>query len=162
MTGRIAERLSQLGLVLPPLPEVPFVEPLNRVAMRAHGDLAYVSGIGPIGEQGVLGDTLTVEQGYESARRTALNMLARLEYGLGSLDAIASWIRILGFVRSTAAFEEHPLVLNGFSDLIVDVFGDEGRCARSAIGTSALPLGMPIEVEAVVSVKPRTDVLAFG
>jgi enamine deaminase RidA (YjgF/YER057c/UK114 family) len=95
-----------------------------------------------------------VEQGYAAARETALLALRRIVDAFGTLDAVASWIKVLGFVRSAPGFGEQPAVVNGFTDLIVDVYGEErGLAARSAIGVAELPFGIPVEVEAVLAVK---------
>ena len=119
-----------------------------------HDGLAYLSGIGPVGVAGVVGGDLSVEEGYEAARLTALLALRRLVDELGELEAVERWVRVLGFVRSAPGFGDQPSVLNGFSELVVEVFGAErGLCARSAIGVSELPAGIPVEVEAVVALR---------
>jgi enamine deaminase RidA (YjgF/YER057c/UK114 family) len=124
------------------------------VPVLEHGGLAYLSGIGPVGHAGAVGDELSVEDGYEAARQTALLALRRLVDAFGSLDRVDRWVRVLGFVRSAPGFAEQPSVLNGFTDQVVEVFGVErGLCARSAIGVNALPAGIPVEVEAVVAVR---------
>jgi enamine deaminase RidA (YjgF/YER057c/UK114 family) len=146
------ERLRELGLELPAIPALPFTPRL--VPVLEHGGLAYLSGIGPVGHAGAVGDELSVEDGYEAARLTALLALRRLVDAFGSLDRVDRWVRVLGFVRSAPGFAEQPSVLNGFTDQVVEVFGVErGLCARSAIGVNALPAGIPVEVEAVVAVR---------
>ncbi|MCP9485299.1 MAG: RidA family protein [Gaiellaceae bacterium MAG52_C11] len=146
------ERLAELGLELPEMPATPYEPKLRLVTV--HGGLAYLSGIGPIGLQGAIGSELGIEEGYEAARQTALLALRQITDALGELDRVARWLRVLGFVRSAPGFGEQPRVLNGFSDLIVDVYGEErGLCSRSAIGTSELPLGIPVEVEAIVALR---------
>ena len=153
MTVNADVRLVELGLTLPQLPVTPFVPRLRPV--RVHGDVAYVSGVGPIGLNGAVGRELTLEEGYQAARLTALYALRQLADALGELDLVARWLKVLGFVRSAPDFGDQPSVLNGFSDLIVEVYGeDRGLCARSAIGTSELPLGIPVEVEAIVALRP--------
>lgn len=152
--SKVSARLEQLGIELPAVPDLPATTNPNRSFYGVHGDLVFVSGVGPIGEQGRLGDDLDVEAGYVAARRAGLYMLRRLHDSFGSLDGISHWVKVLGFIRSTPDFDQQPNVLNGFSDLLVEVFGDAGRCARSAIGTHALPLGMPVEVEAVLVRNP--------
>jgi hypothetical protein len=147
------QRLLDLGLELPfeqPLPGTqPMLEPI-----LVHNGIAYLSGVGPVGTRGVVGSDLTIEDGQKAARSTALLMLGRIQHALGSLDAIERWLSVRGFVRSAAGFAQQPQVLNGFSQLIIDVYGDErGRCARSAIGTSELPANIPVEVEAVVALR---------
>lgn len=147
-------RLRELGLELPPIPPLPFRPQLAPVLV--HDGLAYLSGIGPVGTAGVVGGDLSVEQGYEASRLTGLLALRRIVDALGSLDAVERWVKVLGFVRSAPGFGDQPAVLNGFTELVVSVYGDErGLCARSAIGVSELPAGIPVEVEAVVAVTLR-------
>ena len=123
--------------------------------------LAYVSGHGPVGVDGTatcgrLGDTLQKEAGYEAARRTGLNMLGTLRQHFGSLDAIRRLVKTTGFVNATPDFKDHPAVINGFSELMRDVFGpDEGLGARSAMGVASLPAGWAVEVEAVFQVAEK-------
>ena len=147
-------RLAELGLALPEIPELPFRPKL--VPVHVHGGIAYLSGIGPVGTSGVVGADLSVEEGYEAARQTALLALRRIVDALGSLDAVDRWVKVLGFVRSAPGFVDQPSVVNGFTDLVVDVYGEErGLCARSAIGVAELPAGIPVEVEAAVAVTLR-------
>ena len=144
------ERVAALGLEIPQIPELPFRPKLRPVLV--HGGLAYISGIGPIGVSGRLGEDMTVEEGYDAARTTALLALRRILDELGSLDAVDRWVKVLGLVRSATGFGEQPAVVNGFTDLVVEVYGEErGLCARSAIGVAELPAGMPVEVEATVA-----------
>jgi enamine deaminase RidA (YjgF/YER057c/UK114 family) len=146
------DRLAELGIELPEIPELPFAPRL--VPVLEHGGLGYLSGIGPVGVAGVVGGDLSVEEGYEAARLTALLALRRLVDELGELEAVERWVRVLGFVRSAPGFGDQPSVVNGFSELVVEVFGPErGLCARSAIGVSELPAGIPVEVEAVVALR---------
>jgi enamine deaminase RidA (YjgF/YER057c/UK114 family) len=146
------EQLRELGLELPVFPELPFVPRL--VPVLEHGGLAYLSGLGPIGVAGVVGDDMSVEEGYEAARATGLLALRRLVDAFGELDRVERWVKVLGFVRSAPGFVEQPAVVNGFTDLVVEVYGPErGLAARSAIGVSGLPAGIPVEVEAVVSLR---------
>jgi enamine deaminase RidA (YjgF/YER057c/UK114 family) len=154
--GAIAQRLEQLGLTLPAPMAAPAGVRLPFETVRVHGDLAYVSGHGPFdGERplaiGRVGAEVTVEQAYDAARATGLSMLASLERELGDLDRIAAWLKVLGFVRCAEGFDATPAVINGFSDLILELWGDAGRHARSAIGAGQLPFGMPVEVEAIVA-----------
>jgi enamine deaminase RidA (YjgF/YER057c/UK114 family) len=145
------ERARELGLEIPEFPPLPFTPKL--VPVRVHGGFAYLSGIGPIGRSGVVGGDLTVEQGYDAARATGLLALRRILDEFGELERVESWVKVLGFVRSAPGFGDQPAVINGFSELIVDVYGEErGMCARSAIGVSELPSGIPVEVEAVLAV----------
>jgi enamine deaminase RidA (YjgF/YER057c/UK114 family) len=152
MTVNADERFRELGLELPEIPATPFTPRLRPIALV--GDVAYLSGIGPIGIRGAVGRELSTEQGHAAARQTALYLFRQIVDGLGSLDSVERWVKVLGFVRSAPDFGDQPSVLNGFSDLVVEVYGEErGLCARSAIGTSDLPLGMPVEVEAVVALR---------
>jgi enamine deaminase RidA (YjgF/YER057c/UK114 family) len=120
--------------------------------------LAYVSGHGPVGADGTaicgrLGDTLQKEDGYEAARRTGLNILRSMREHLGSLDSIKRVVKVTGFVNATPDFKDHPAVINGFSELMRDVFGpEEGLGARSAMGVASLPAGWAVEIEAVFQV----------
>jgi enamine deaminase RidA (YjgF/YER057c/UK114 family) len=154
--GVIEDRLAELGLELPaPLVAPPGVR-LPFEPVRTHGDLAYISGHGPFdGDRqlfsGRVGAELSVEQGHDAARATGLSMLASLKQELGDLDRVAAWIKVLGFVKCAEGFNATPAVINGFSDLILTLWGDAGRHARSAIGADELPFGMPVEVEAVVA-----------
>lgn len=146
------ERLAELGIELPQFPSLPFVPRLRPVL--EHGGLAYLSGIGPIGTAGRVGETMSVEEGYAAARETGLLALRRIVDEYGTLDRVERWVKVLGFVRSERDFAEQPAVVNGFTDLIVDVYGEErGLAARSAIGVAELPAGIPVEVEAVVAIR---------
>jgi enamine deaminase RidA (YjgF/YER057c/UK114 family) len=157
--GVIEDRLAELGLALPAPVAAPPGARLPFDLVRVHGDLAYVSGHGPFdGDRmlvsGRVGAEVDVDQAYEAARATGLSMLASLEQELGELDRVTAWIKALGFVNCAEGFDATPAVINGFSDLILALWGDAGRHARSAIGAGELPFGMPVEVEAVVVVRP--------
>ncbi len=146
------DRLRELGLELPEIPSLPFKPAL--VPVQVHGGTAYVSGVGPVGVSGVVGGDLTTAEGYEAARRTGLLLLRRIVDAFGSLDAVDRWVKALVFVRSAPGFGDQPSVANGFSELIVELYGEErGLCARSAIGVSELPAGIPVEVEAIVALR---------
>ena len=146
------ERLRELGLELPVFPELPFTPRL--VPVLEHGGLAYLSGLGPIGVAGVVGRDLTVEEGYAAARETGLLALRRIVDAFGELDRVERWVKVLGFVRSAPGFVEQPAVVNGFTNLVTEVYGEErGLAARSAIGVAELPAGIPVEVEAVVALR---------
>jgi enamine deaminase RidA (YjgF/YER057c/UK114 family) len=158
--GRIEERLAELGLELPepfaPPPGVAFKFDLVRI----EGELAHVSGHGPMDgaevlAQGKVGGELDVEAGAEAARQTGLSILASLRAELDDLDRIRGWVKALGLVNCAPGFNKTPAVVNGFSGLILDVWGDEGHHARSAIGVAELPFDWPVEVEAIVSLRPR-------
>ena len=124
--------------------------------------LAYVSGHGPVGADGTamcgrLGDTMQKEAGYEAARRTGLRMLATLRNELGNLDAIGRLVKTIGFVNAAPDFKDHPAVINGFSELMRDVFGaEDGVGARSAMGVASLPGGWAVEIEAVFQITARS------
>jgi enamine deaminase RidA (YjgF/YER057c/UK114 family) len=148
----VDERLVELGLVLPEPPGLPFAPRLRPVLVR--DGLGYVSGGGVFDVTGRVGDDVTVEQARDAARRTALYILRVLRDELGSLEAVERWVKVLGFVRSAPGFGEQPAVINGFTELVVEVYGEErGLCARSAIGVSELPAGIAVEVEAIVAVR---------
>jgi enamine deaminase RidA (YjgF/YER057c/UK114 family) len=155
--GTIEDRLGELGLTLPEPPAAPAGVTLPFELVRIHGGLAYVSGHGPFdGDRllvsGSVGAEVSVEQAYEAARATALSMLASLRRELGDLDRVSAWIKLLGFVKCAEGFDATPAAINGFSDLILELWGDAGRHSRSAIGAGELPFGMTVEVEAVVAV----------
>jgi enamine deaminase RidA (YjgF/YER057c/UK114 family) len=119
------------------------------------GNLLFLSGHGPIGPsgdlliRGRLGADLTVEQGYHAARLAALALLGSLKGAIGELDRVGRIVKLLGMVRSTPDFGQQPAVINGASDLLVELFGERGRHARSAVGMHDLPFGMPVEIEMV-------------
>jgi enamine deaminase RidA (YjgF/YER057c/UK114 family) len=155
--GVIEDRVAELGLTLPAPVAAPAGVRLPFELVRVHGDLAYVSGHGPLDGDRVLvtgrvGAELSVDDGYEAARATGLSMLASLRQELGDLDRVVAWVKVLGFVKCAEGFNVTPAAINGFSDLILELWGDAGRHARSAIGAGELPFGMPVEVEAVVAV----------
>jgi enamine deaminase RidA (YjgF/YER057c/UK114 family) len=149
------ERLAELGIVLPEIPPLPAgPQPMN-VPILVHGGLGFVSGIGPIGTTGVVGGDMTIEEGQAAARDTALLVFRRIVDAFGRLEAVDRWIRVTGFIRSAPGFGQQPKVLNGFTEQVVDVYGpDRGRCARSALGTSELPMNIPIEVEVILALRP--------
>ncbi len=130
--------------------------------VRVNGGLAYVSGHGPLdgGEllvRGKVGSDVSVERAYEAARMTALSILRSLRDELGDLDRVTGWVKALGLVNCAPGFNSMPAVINGFSELIVELWDDAGRHARSAIGASELPFDMPVEVEAIVEVAAGTQ-----
>lgn len=152
-------RLRALGIVLPEPMLPPAGAAFRFERVRVHGGLAYVSGHGPVDgaatlASGRVGDDLSVDQAAAAARQVALSTLASLREALGDLDRVDCWIRAFGMVSCTSGFDAMPAVVNGFSDLVKDVWGDGGRHARSAIGVAALPFGWPVEVESVVAIKP--------
>jgi enamine deaminase RidA (YjgF/YER057c/UK114 family) len=146
-------RVSELKLTLPPAPK-PVATYLTAVRQ---GNLLYVSGHGPLRPDGTmhtgkLGSDLDITEGQAAARQTGLAILATVRSTLGSLDKVARLIKVLGMVNATPDFGEHPKVINGFSDLMVEVFGDAGRGARSAIGMGSLPNNIAVEIEAIFEV----------
>jgi len=155
---RIEERLHALGLSLPPPTRPPpgVVFPFRFV--RIVGRRALISGHGPQHPDGSLaaplgkvGREVSVEQGYAAARLTALSILGSLQRTLGDLDRIGAWVRVLGMVNSAAGFNRQPSVINGFSDLILELFGPEtGAHSRSAVGLAELPFDIPVEIEGEV------------
>ncbi len=154
---RIEARLEELGLVLPGPAKAPPGVRLPFSPVRVVGDRALISGHGPqnrdgsfAGPFGKVGGDVTEEQAYESARLVALSILGSLSRELGDLDRIQAWLRVFGMVNSAPAFNRQPNVINGFSDLILELFGDAGRHARSAVGLAALPFDIPVEIEAEV------------
>lgn len=148
-------RLAELGIELPPVP--PPVA--NFVRTRQAGNILYVSGHGPqrpdgTRDKGKVGSDLDVERAQASARLTGLNMLATVREALGSLDRVRQILKVLGMVHSAPGFGRQPEVIDGFSNLMVEVFGDKGRHARSAVGMAELPFGIPVEIEMIVEVEP--------
>jgi enamine deaminase RidA (YjgF/YER057c/UK114 family) len=158
----VEERLQAAGMELPRpvegVADAGGVRP-NIVLSRRVGDIVYLSGTGPLrdGEfvyRGKLGADMSIEDGYAAARLTGLNLVANLAREIGDLERVTRWVKALGLVNSTPDFEQQPAVINGFSDLIIELFGQErGAHARSAIGVAALPHGIPVEIEAIVEVR---------
>jgi enamine deaminase RidA (YjgF/YER057c/UK114 family) len=157
VAGRIAERLKKLGLSLPaPFAAPPGVE-FRFDLVRVSGGHAYISGHGPLDgsevlARGKVGAAVTPEQGYEAARLTALSVFTSLERELGDLDRVTRWVKLLGLVNCAPGFSGMPGVINGFSDLVLELWGDAGRHARSAIGVAELPFDIPVEVEGMVEI----------
>jgi enamine deaminase RidA (YjgF/YER057c/UK114 family) len=158
--AKVEQRLIALGVALPPPVKPPPGVVLPFQFVRIVGSRAFISGhsaqnpdgsiAGPFGK---LGRELTVEQGYAAARLTALSILGSLQRALGDLDRIASWGRVFGMVNSAPGFNKQPSVINGFSDLILELYGPEvGAHARSAVGMAELPFDIPVEVEAEVDI----------
>jgi enamine deaminase RidA (YjgF/YER057c/UK114 family) len=148
-------RLKELNITLPP-PGTPMA---NYVGAVRVGTLLFVSGHGPLrtdgrpSARGKLGRELSVEQGYKVAREVGLNLLSTTRAALGSLDRVKRVVKVLGMVASAEGFNEQPKVINGFSDLMVEVFGDAGKHARSAVGMAELPVGIPVEIEMILEVE---------
>ncbi|NMB11675.1 MAG: RidA family protein [Firmicutes bacterium] len=151
--SKIEKRLQELDLELPVQPPAGKLLPVKQV-----GKLLFVGGHGPEqnGEPvyiGRVGAEVSLEEGYEAAKLCGLNCLARLKEYLGALDRIDEIVKVLGFVNSDPDFHQQPAVMHGFSDLMIQVFGEKGRHARSAIGTSNLPDNQAVEVEMIVTVR---------
>lgn len=148
--SRVEARLKELGIELPEPPG-----PIgNYVRGVQVGNLLFMSGHGPRGSwKGKVGRDLTTEQGYQCARQVGLNQLASLRALLGDLDRVVRVVKVLGMVNCDPEFGEQPKVINGFSDLMVDVFGEHGRHARSAVGMGGLPNGIPVEIEMILEVR---------
>ena len=151
---KIEDRLAELGLSLP---EVPAPVAAYVPAVRA-GNWVYVSGQTPLRDgklrvKGKVGKDVTLEDAYEEAKQCALNIMAAVKSVAGSLDNVERIVKLVGFVASTPDFTDAPKVVNGASELFVQVFGDKGKHARSAVGVAALPLDCCVEVEAVVLLK---------
>lgn len=146
--------LKEKGIVLV-TPSSPIANYVN--AVRS-GSLLFLAGKGPLKTDntyitGKLGKDLSVEQGYEAARITAINHLAVLKNELGSLNKVKRIIKVLGMVNCTEDFKDQPKVINGYSDLMVEIFGEKGKHARSAVGMLALPMNMAVEVEVIVEIE---------
>jgi enamine deaminase RidA (YjgF/YER057c/UK114 family) len=155
--SEIEERLARLGLELPAVFSAPAGLEMRFDLVHVVGDMAYVSGHGPVDGTaplmtGKVGGELTLEQGRAAARLTALSILSSLKAALGDLDRVTGWVKALGLVNCAPGFNQTPAVINGFSDLILDLWGEAGRHARSAIGAAELPFDIPVEIEAVVQV----------
>ena len=153
---RIEQRLAEMGLVLPPPVSVQLPFPW----VRARGKRVFISGHGPqlpdgslAGPFGKVGGELTMEDGYQAARLTALAILGSLQRDLGDLDRITAWLRVFGMVNVAPGFNQTPSVINGCSDLILELWGEEiGQHARSAVGMAALPFDIAVEIEAEVEI----------
>lgn len=148
------QKLKEMGVVLPESPK-----PLaNYVPAVRTGNLLFVSGHGPYKDGktltvGKVGKELTAEEGYKTARNVGLNCLASVKANLGSLDKVKRVVKLLGMVNCTEDFKDQPKVINGASDLLVEIFGEGGRHARSAVGMQALPNQIPVEIEMILEVE---------
>jgi enamine deaminase RidA (YjgF/YER057c/UK114 family) len=148
-------KIKELGITLPP-PPTPMG---NYVPGVRVGNLLFLSGHGPIRTEGKpmprgkLGRELSTEDGYKAAREVGINLLGSTRALLGSLDRVKRVVKVLGMVNSADGFGDQPKVMNGFSDLMVSVFGDNGRHARSAVGMAELPSGIPVEIEMILEVE---------
>jgi enamine deaminase RidA (YjgF/YER057c/UK114 family) len=154
MSGKIDARLAELGITLPPA----FAPAANYLGWQIDGNLLYIAGQGPVKQDGGLvtgkvGSDLTVEEGYDAARHTALELIAHTKVALdGDLDRVKRWVKLFAMVNCGPDFTQQPQVINGASDVLVEIFGEAGRHARSAVGMSSLPVGISVEIEAVVEI----------
>lgn len=153
MADDIERALADKGVTLP----TPAAPAGSYVPVVKSGNLLYVAGQLPIGPDGLqyvgrLGENISIEDAQVAARMCALNILAQVKAATGSLDAIVRVVKLGGFVNSTADFGDHPKVINGASDFLVDLLGDKGRHARAAVGVANLPFGASVEIEAVIEV----------
>lgn len=150
----VEEKIAELGIEL----HTPKIPPGLKIKLaNRSNNLIYLSGNGPIshdGERtiGKVGTDLTVEQGYEAAQLTAINHLSVLKEEIGDLNKVVRIVKVLGMVNCDASFENHPQVINGYSDVLIEVFGERGRHARSAVGMGSLPWNLACEVETIVEV----------
>ena len=148
-------RIKEIGLALPPPPKpggnyVPGVRVGNLLFLSGHGP-GRVDGVASA--RGKVGRDLSIEDGYKVAREVGINLLGTAKALLGSLDKVKRVVKVLGMVNSAAGFGDQPKVINGFSDLMVEVFGENGRHARSAVGMAELPSGIPVEIEMILEVE---------
>jgi enamine deaminase RidA (YjgF/YER057c/UK114 family) len=148
------EKLQQLGIDLGKV-SAPVANYVNAVRT---GNLLYLAGKGPRADAGSkrpvgkVGREFTAEQGYQHARSVGIDLIAVMKSELGSLDRVKRIVKVLGMVNAVPEFTDHPKVINGCSDLFVEVFGDAGKHARSAVGMGSLPMGIPVEIEAIVEI----------
>lgn len=143
----IEERLQELNIELPSLS----APPGNFVSFVQTGNLLYLAGAGP-SAKGKVGVEYSVEEAQEFARSVAIQHVAVIKAALGDLERVVRIVKVLGMVNAGPEFEQHPAVINGYSDCMVDIFGEKGLHARSAIGMGSLPFGIPVEVEAIVEI----------
>lgn len=142
------EKLKQLGLTIPEVSH-PIA---NYVKWKQVGNLLYLSGSGP-SVLGKVGSDLSTQQGYDAARETGLGIIAVLKAATGDLSRVKQFVKVLGMVNSEPDFTAHPAVINGFSDLMVEVFGEKGKHARSAVGVAGLPNNMAVEIEVIIELE---------
>ena len=158
---QIEAKLHELGLVLPEQLTMPSSVRLPFAQVRIRGNRAYISGHGPLNPDGTLahplgkvGTEVSLDEAYHAARLTGLAILGSLKRTLGDLDRVTAWLRVFGMVNSAPGFRQQPAVINGFSDLILELYGPEiGQHARSAVGMAELPFGIPVEIEAEVEIR---------
>ena len=146
------KKLKELGITLGPVTP-PVANYVNAVRT---GNLLYLAGKGPAGNvAGIVGKDITVEQAYGHARTTGLNLMAVMKDELGSLDRVKRIVKVLGMVNAVPGFPDQPKVINGCSDLFVEVFGERGKHARSAVGMGSLPNNIPVEIEVIVEIEEK-------
>lgn len=155
MTATIEDKLQSLGILLPPVAS----PAANYKPFLVAGEHLFISGQIAQGSDGALakgrlGAGLTVAEGQAAARLCALNAVAQAKAALGQLDRVRQILRLTGYVASAPEFTDHPLVVNGASDLMVEIFGDKGRHTRAAVGVASLPLGSAVEVDAIIWIEP--------
>ncbi len=143
----MSDRLTEIEASLPPVPEVGG----NYVHAVRTGNLLFLAGKG-VPVAGKVGVEFTKEQAYQFARETGLILLAVMKQELGTLRRVKRVVKVLGMVNATPEFQEHPFVINGCSDLFVEIFEENGRHARSAVGMASLPMGIPVEIEAIIEI----------
>ena len=153
--SQVEDKLKEMGFALAP-PRAPGAA---LVPAQRTGNLVYLSGVGPTKPDGSmvtgkLGRELTLEQGYEAARYCGLSLLANLKAAIGDLDKVVHFVKLLGMVNSDPEFADTSAVINGCSELLLEAFGERGSHARSAVGMATLPLGIAVEIEAIVEVAP--------
>ena len=151
------QALMDLGINLPEASS-----PANYVNGVSSGNLIFLSGKGPLNPDGTnitgkVGDSISIEEGYEAARLTAINQLAVLKAMLGDLSRVKRVVKVLGMVNANPEFTDHPKVINGYSDLMVAVFGEKGKHARAAVGMGSLPGNIAVEIEMIVEVEGETQ-----
>ena len=154
MNGKVEARLKDLGVVLPEAPR----PVANYVPSLRSGDLLFISGQISMDVDGKIisgqvGADVSVDQGHAAAKRCAILILAQTKAALGNLDQVAQVVKLTGFVNATADFPDHPKVINGASDFMVEVFGDKGRHTRAAVGVSSLPMNCAVEIDAILRIE---------
>ena len=151
---RIEEKIKALGLELSPPP----APAGNYIGAITYGKLVYLAGHGPSDadgkyRKGKVPNEVSLDEAYQAARLVGLNMLTTLKNEIGDLDRVRRFVKVLGMVNAAPDFEQQPHVINGFSDMMVEIFGEAGCCARSAVGMGSLPFQIPVEIEAIVELK---------
>lgn len=153
----VADRLAERGLEIPPAQVIPPGVRLTYRRLVRWGDVAYIAGHGPThgdrwgSKLGKVGREVTIEEAVAAAELTALNVLGTIERELGDLDGVACWLKVNGYVNAVDGFTEQARVINGFSDLILDLYGEEKLAARTSVGVPHLPFDMPVEVDAIIA-----------